>query len=524
MTMKIYNIILTGMLLLVSMGVSAQDKVFYNSKSNIIGVTGNYKILEQGGFTSKFVDNPIVIDMPNEIMSSASMCQKFNSQNFGKKLLDYLFMYNGDSLSLKLLEDRAYSNAQSQDKERAEYGVVKKEYILKGDEAITEILKNNFIFVDIPVVKGSTSREWYLFKVDINNETLKEVYNSWDDMTQYNQIQPKVVFVAKGKYKDTTVALQSNSTVLGSLVGTNKSQIIQESRQYRTSQRLIKSLSKEVPQLAIRGQVVSRAPFIANVGSNNGIHNCDRMIIYRAKQDKEGNMYSSRVATVRACGTTADSTHLYTFAGRHASYKQGDVAVLQPNRNSSYSILANYMNHSYGINIAYDNRLALSKIGLSQYIMTNIGVGLYEGFKKRLYVTNADNLVHSPFIFNVGLGYGLGFELAHCIELVPYFMAQYEGAYFAGKEYKEAPTLFYDAELKNKKNVYAHSVRIPTGIKAHINIVYPVQLVVGAEYVFNINISNVSSKNPDDPKKFFYEPFNYQRSGLNLLAGLRFNF
>ena len=532
------------MLFLTSMGASAKDKVFFNSKSNIIGISGNYRILTYGGFTSKLVNNPIEVDMPNGNMSSASMCQKFNSQNFGKKLLDYLFMYNGYSLSLKLLEERAYSNAQNQDKECAEYGVVKKEYILKGDEAITEILKNNFIFVDIPKHEGSRKRTWYVFKVDINNETLKEVYNSWNDMNKYNQIKPKVIFVASGKYKDTTTGnsfvgtkagaqpLLSSSTIREAFLGSEISQTIEESkqnvRQSRTSRRLIKSLSKKVPEFTVRGQIVSRAPFIANVGSNNGIRNCDRMIIYRAKQDKEGNTYSSRVATVRACGTTADSTHLYTFAGGQASYKQGDAAVLQPNRNSSYSILANYMNHSYGINITYDHRLTLSKNGMSKYIMTNFGVGIYDGYKKKLYVTNVGNLVHSPILFNVGLGYGLGFEFAHSVELVPYFMAQYEGAYFAGKKYKETPKHFTDDysddDSNNKKNVYANSARIPVGIKAHINILYPVQLVVGAEYVFNIKISHVSNKNPDDPDKFFYKPLNYKRSGLNLLAGLRFNF
>jgi hypothetical protein len=37
--------------------------------------------------------------------------------------------------------------------ERAEYGVVNKETILKGDDAINEVLRNNFIFVDYEVTE-----------------------------------------------------------------------------------------------------------------------------------------------------------------------------------------------------------------------------------------------------------------------------------------------------------------------------------------------------------------------------------
>lgn len=534
-TMKRYTVFLISMMLLMTLGANAKDKekVFFNSKSNIIGVTGNYELLTIGGFTAKFVDNPIDMEMPYEGMSAMEMCEYFNNNDFGKKLLDYLFMYNGTSLSIELLADRAYNNAQKQDVERAEYGVVNKEAILKGDDAINEVLRNNFIFIDNQLTESK--RKWFVFKVNITNETLKEVYNSWNDMAKYNQIHPKVVFVASSRYKVAT----GNSL----LVKTNKpnnvysganslyadiknivAESIQQQKVSNNGRRLIKNISKKVPEFAIRGQVISRSPFMTNVGKKNGIKNRDRMGIYRAKQDNEGRNYSSRVATVRACNLTSDNAYLYTFAGGQASAKQGDVAVFEPNHNSSYSVIGNYMNHSYGINLAYDHRLALSKAGFSQYLMTNIGCGVYDGFQKRLYVTNDNNLVHSPILFNVALGYGVGYEFAHCIELVPYFMAQYEGAYFKGKENKYVPKNESLIGSSDKTDVYANSVRIPVGVKAHINLFYPVQLVVGAEYIFNFNISLVNERNLDDPELFFYKPMNYKRDGLNMFAGLRFNF
>lgn len=526
--MKKFNIVMFSMLFLMVLGASAKDKIFFNSKSNIIGITGNYQILTSGGFTAKFVNNPIDVDMPSAGMSTKSMCEHFNRRNFGKKLLDYLFCYDGSQLSIKLLEERAYGNAQKQDEERANYGVISKDDILKGDPAILEVLKNNFIYFDYPTYSGSNKRKWYVFKVIVTDETLKEIYNSWDDMSKYNQISPKVVFVASGKYKVATStsasfwigALDASLGARGNLVNNRDFQRANQMQlDKKNSRRLIAKISKKVPELAIRGQVISRAPFMTNVGEANGVKSRDRMVIYRAKQADDGTLYSSKVATVRACGVRTVNSHLYTFAGGQASQKQGDVAVLRPNHNSSYSILGNYMNHSYGLNLGYDHRVSLSKTGVSEYIMTNIGCSVYDGFQKRQYVTNQGNLVHSPVLFNVGVGYGVGFEFAHCMELVPYFMAQYEGAFFLGKKNK------YATDNSNKESVYSNSFRVPVGMKAHINLFYPVQLVVGAEYVFNFKISLVSDKeNESNPDVFFYEPMGYKRDGLNLYGGLRFNF
>lgn len=73
----------------------------------------------------------------------------------------------------------------------------------------------------------------------------------------------------------------------------------------------------------------------------------------------------------------------------------------------------------------------------------------------------------------------------------------------------------------------SNSIRFPVGARLNLNIVYPVQLVVGAEYIFNIKIpvnDSSSTKVYSDPEKFFFKPTGYKRNGLNIYAGLRFNF
>ena len=72
-----------------------------------------------------------------------------------------------------------------------------------------------------------------------------------------------------------------------------------------------------------------------------------------------------------------------------------------------------------------------------------------------------------------------------------------------------------------------NSVRFPLGAKLNLNIMYPLQLVVGAEYIFNIKIpvaKDTERRVHNDPQKFFFDPTGYKRDGLNIYAGLRFNF
>ena len=83
---------------------------------------------------------------------------------------------------------------------------------------------------------------------------------------------------------------------------------------------------------------------------------------------------------------------------------------------------------------------------------------------------------------------------------------------------------------------------IPLGLKFNLNLWYPLQLTFGAEYVINVNIGgsldNLIEWEEDENersyttaysdyhyiKRDFMTPNNYKRSGLNFIAGFRFNF
>ena len=66
----------------------------------------------------------------------------------------------------------------------------------------------------------------------------------------------------------------------------------------------------------------------------------------------------------------------------------------------------------------------------------------------------------------------------------------------------------------------------PVGKVVRFNSI-PFRVVVGAEYIFNVKFKvakDTEKRVHNDPEKFFFEPTGYKRDGLNIYAGLRFNF
>lgn len=96
---------------------------FYDSKSNIVCIAGNYELLEYG---NKFRKVEVSIPQSYSTYTAKQIEETLNSENYGKKILDYLFSYNGSSLSEDRLKDLALQNVLKSDDERASIGVISK--------------------------------------------------------------------------------------------------------------------------------------------------------------------------------------------------------------------------------------------------------------------------------------------------------------------------------------------------------------------------------------------------------------
>ena len=222
-----------------AVNATAKERPFYNSKCNIVGISGAFEIFKNISANKYYYNDIGDIDIPPINCEKEEDIERWlNKQQIGKKVLDYLFSYHGYSLSETLLKKRALNNIQQNDEERASIGVIDKETILKED--VVPILKHNYIYLE-------KSGKWMVFKVDITDDIIDMVYRNWTKNDAYNQIAVPVKFIKSGKI-------------------------------YKSPLKTFRKISKKVPELAFFGQVTGRHPFTTNIGSAHGIKNSDRMI------------------------------------------------------------------------------------------------------------------------------------------------------------------------------------------------------------------------------------------------------
>ena len=485
--MKLKTIICAFIAIFMGTSTQGQDKVFFDSKADLVGVSGDVDYLVAHGYSPLILENPINIDVDLKNFHKGNKEKKgfrakdletyLNEKKVGKLILDYLFQRGPNGkLSEELLKSRAWENVQRKDEERANAGVLDAEAVLKED--YLPILMNNYIFFRSNRGTFKSKGNWIVFHVDIDKQTLEDVFAAWDDPQKYEAIDVKVSFVRQGKYKGGN---------LGRKLGT------------------------KVPAFAIRGQVISRAPFIAEAGKKLGVRNRTRMVVYRQKMNKKGDMVSSKVCTTRACNVMEDSTYLYTIAGGNASYKKGDIAVKKADLYTGHSFYANMMTKSYGINYLFDKTMSFNRHGVSSHFLFGLGASVLKNHPKNLYWIN-NCVMKSPYIFDGRLGFGVGFTAMHSIQIMPYVAGQFEAVYLEKKYGNGA-----ESEM-------ASSINIPVGIKLNVNLMYPLQLTAGAEYVLNAYKNNKSAVSYEDVENSIYKPLGAKRDGINVYAGFRICF
>lgn len=446
--MKKYFCLLV-MSLLVFTVLSANTKKFYGSKSWIIGVSGDISELVSEGLEAKFFVNDVKFEVQRNHRTKKfkksereQILYELNKKNVGKKFLDYLFCYNGDSLSETLLKERALKSVQLIDEERAKIGVIDNKTILQ--ENYLPILEHNYI---VMTRKKEKKTYWIVLRVGIDKNILEEVFNSWNDMDKYNVIKVPIEYVASGSYKNRT--------------------------NFEVRNRLAREIAEKVAAFGIRGQITDNHPLTVNIGDKEGVLQGDRFAIYRQFANDEGENRSKRIAYARA-GKVTESTRLFAMSGKASSYKKGDIGVLDLDRGIGGSITGNLISIKdyadyWGTTYNSDYRVHFSKKGISTYALFSLGLYASEEDIENTSAIEIDKGVEydsTPTLMDIGLGIGWSKTFLGRMELMPYIKAHYMFALGEPDDYENFTKL----------------IRVPVGIRANINLFYPFQLTCGMEY------------------------------------------
>lgn len=504
---------------------------FFGSKNNKPSLTGDGNLLASG-YTNHYYINDITLsdDVKSKCSSSKAdnklgetFAAELNKAGVAYQIVDYLFMNDGKSLHEDLLNERAEANVRAADEELAEFDQKN-----EADKKATlrdnwyPIIDNNYVFLRTGY-KGNKPI-WYAFKLVTPSDICEVAFSNWENPSALRQLDCHLVFAGCGKGKSI------NSDYLNNYVH---------------------SVSKKVAPLAVYGQITSRTPLLTDIGSAEGVDPMDWMYIYRQKQNKAGVMKSTKIATTRVTTrVTSNEARLYTIGGGFPSRKYGDIAVLHPSTHQASNFIGNYHNKAAGFDYQHEFMTTFSHAGIASYLIMRIGAGYYLPSESKLqdkaepamkkvtewqssYIANTNydgyflDAFNKPFSIDFSIGYGVSWTVAHRLEIMPYVLAQTEMLMATSKE-------------KDYDGYMTLALRTPVGLKLNLNIAYPFQIFAGAEYNFyNFGFNpgppekESSSSNSKTAMRFMpfswwndgvAKPNHMRRTGLQIYAGLRFNF
>ncbi len=415
---------------------------------------------------------------------------QLNQMNAGKAILDMLLCRDSQGLHMDVLYSQALSNTILEEEEIASLDAsAGKDEVLKR-EISRQLMKSNYILIFYKVKKKEIKYYWKAFKVLIDDEIIDQAFMNWRDPARYDQIRVPVKYVGSGRYKDLN--------------------------------KLIIKIAKKIPDFAVRGSIGSVHPTLARIDARQGMRNMDKVFIYGIYADKEGNLSSKKKGTTRATIVSQDNTRLLSVSGKNPSKKKGDIAVLRDRNRSSISVegQASFGNDPrYGGRLQYELMLYFSKKGLANYFLLDLGYNQYNKEPFGYWYDGNLGTVAQPQWRNVeGLfGYGLGFNFLNKFELMPYVLGGIQfnimgsPSYIAYWSYKSQNwSSWSDKENKPKLGIIGYG-----GLKLSINVYYPVQLIVGADYNYIFT-----------PKEETANPIVdcHKTNRLNYYVGLRYHF
>lgn len=512
------KLIILALLLLQAVRTTAQ-KTFFDSKYVKVGVVCN-----KDKITPSFSNNSNIrylgnVNIPFEIKNGTNMkstAQKLTENGIGKQVLDLLLQRDANGLHLDRLYAEALGNTTIEEINEASLDISAETKDVLKKEISRQLMKKNFI-----VMYSDSTRQYYIFKAEIDDRIIEQAFNTWRDMERYDLIKVPVTFKAKIKAKGWIKEMASAAIAASGYTN--------DATFNRANGELIRKIAEKVPDFAMRSPVYSRHPFFTRIGENQGIHSGDLLYIYRTYSDKDNAMYSKKVCSVRATEVYADSTRLYTISGKLASWKRGDIAVYKGPHRWSLSAMgqASFGNDSrFGARLLAEYKAGrFRKQGFTNYFLLGADFNTFKKEPKGVW-WDADGDPTRPVLMNAAfnLGYGIGFHFLGKLELMPYILAGPQITNLSG-----TGQLYYDLEAEEWteiENNLSLGITGHAGLRLNVNLWYPLQLTVGSDYNYSYLLSgdkaiygNHELKSGD---KAIYD--NHELNRINFYAGLRFNF
>lgn len=433
-------------------------KPFYDSKSWIVNVAGDYQFLQTIGFESKV--NGLNVNIPvNPANISEDTWEQFakdlTNWGYGNRVIDALTANGTDDTYLRQL---ALNNANKQD---IEFGAEH----LRGEGAeglatliqdnYEPILMHNYIVLTRPSAIG-TGVNYAIYKVEVTKDEAFDIVANIANPEGYAKLPN---FPVKLMYAGVCKNVNDDGDVA-------KTQA---------------EIAKHVPGMAVRGVLLHRNPARISIGENAGLKKGDLVSLYSQRMTADGEEYSKRISRARVCGVWGDEAQINFEAGTAGNRKNGDIVVRTPDNKNRFGIMATWTPHVWGGQLIWDRKAGFTRSGIIHHTLVELGFSMTDHPGDKFVVLDSEHSgfeYKSPMFANIGLGYGIGKTFLGFMDVMPFFLVQYEAG------------IMMDLSLDDEKIagsdtggiIWGSAIRVPVGLRFSFNIAYPFKVVLEAGY------------------------------------------
>lgn len=479
----------------------AKPRPFYDSKSWIVNVAGDYEILQQIGLKEKI--NPVNMEVPDLLdghvpdkVEGDEIARRLSHAGYGKMMINAL---TENGTSDYLLKRLALANAQRSDMELGAASIRANDEsglaTLIADD-YEPILTHNYIVMQETTYRvDSNGQKCYndpivaIFKVDIDAQTAFDIVASIGDKQAYNLIDCPVTFCY--------------ATSVDPILKAHKAE---------------SEIAAYVPDLALRGVLLHRAPCRISIGSNSGLKKGDLVSFYSQRIDKKGVPYSKRISRARVGGIWDNEAQVNFEAGTSGNRKNGDIVVRTPDNHDRFVLAANWTPHVWGGHIMLDSRGGFTRSGIINHFLMDLGFNMTDKPGNEFYrveggIIDTNYKYLAPMYWNIGMGYGIGKTFLGFFDVMPFFIAQYEMGFMPNKKV----TILNDDNAPKSHTPVANTIRVPIGVRLSVNMGYPVRFFVEGGYALRLGFG-------EDYKrvKQAEEYIGAKRNGIFLNVGFQF--
>lgn len=438
------------------------------------------------------VGNEIVGKKKQVLKEKAEVIRKeLLAQNVGKQILNYWLQYDGNVFNSSLLAKRTRYSKTDADVLNA--NVAKVNTLNAADK---KLIGNSYVVV---LSESGTDVDTYVFKAVLNDTVLTEVWNNWLDKD--------ASAANKSFYDNLKVDLEFVYAVNNTYESNGKKGSEEEVDPVATLNSALDALERKIDKWQVTSTIFEVNPVAAKIGRKEGLRNSDRYRVFKVVEDENGNLEYKKVGFVRATevfdnrtdamGET-DCSKFYKISGK--TMKEGMFLKEKKDLKLSVSVSGVLGGYNYAqVDIDY---LLKTQNTLGMMYFAGISIGYSMGDK--LAATGsavADELLR-PHYIPISLNGAVAIHPIHILEIMPNIGVGGDYCRLLGDTRSDN-----DDSASKRMAYFAHG-----GVKVGLQVFYPVQLFVRADYSYKFSQGEWYV---DTPNRF---------GKLSIGAGVKVNF